>query len=238
MRLTDIHCHILPGIDDGAANGKMTVSMLRKAYAEGVRRIIVTPHYRRGMFEPPMDKVYKRYLQVRKKASEIGAFGIEVYLGCEYHRHSDMAEVLESGRRPTMAGSRYVLTEFSSVDPYSRVRGTLYELVTAGYIPIIAHAERYQAFFENMENVADAIALGAMIQINADSLVGESGFKTKQFCKKLMKEDMVQFIASDAHNIKDRPSRLGQCAKYVERKWGRDRALRIFEENPSRIIGR
>ena len=108
MRLTDIHCHILPGIDDGAANGKMTVSMLRKAYAEGVRRIIVTPHYRRGMFEPPMDKVYKRYLQVRKKASEIGAFGIEVYLGCEYHRHSDMAEVLESGRRPTMAGSRYV----------------------------------------------------------------------------------------------------------------------------------
>ena len=55
-----------------------------------------------------MDKVYKRYLQVRKKASEIGAFGIEVYLGCEYHRHSDMAEVLESGRRPTMAGSRYV----------------------------------------------------------------------------------------------------------------------------------
>ena len=218
MRLTDIHCHILPGIDDGAANGKMTVSMLRKAYAEGVRRIIVTPHYRRGMFEPPMDKVYKRYLQVRKKASEIG--------------------VLESGRRPTMAGSRYVLTEFSSVDPYSRVRGTLYELVTAGYIPIIAHAERYQAFFENMENVADASALGAMIQINADSLVGESGFKTKQFCKKLMKKDMVQFIASDAHNIKDRPSRLGQCAKYVERKWGRDRALRIFEENPSRIIGR
>ena len=105
--LTDIHCHILPVIDDGAANGKMTVSMLRKAYAEGVRRIIVTPHYR-GMFEPPMDKVYKRYW-VRKRPAGIGAFGIEVYLGCEYHRHSDMAEVLESGRRPTMAGSRYVL---------------------------------------------------------------------------------------------------------------------------------
>lgn len=236
MILTDIHCHILPGVDDGAKNTKITAEMLRLNYKHGIRRIIVTPHYRRGMFEPPQELVQKQFLRTKKYAAGIGAQGVELYLGCECHRHADMVNMLNEKKLPTMAGSSFVLTEFSSVDPYSRIRTVLYELRAAGYTPIIAHAERYPVMMEYPDNLEDAIALGAMIQINADSLLGHHGYGTKRKCKKMMKRGQVDFIGSDAHDLKKRPSRLAECAAYVEKKWGRETAERIFETNPMQIM--
>ena len=123
------------------------------------------------------------------------------------------------------------------MDGYYRIRTVLYELISAGFIPIIAHAERYPAFVEHPENITDAIGLGARIQVNADALLGMDGFVIRHFCKKLMKNGQIDFIASDAHDMKARPSRLKECAEYVEKKWGRQTAVRIFEKNPLKIIG-
>ena len=81
----DIHCHIVPGVDDGAENLKMSVRMLQKEYDDGVRGIIATPHFRYDMFEPYMELVKKQFLRLRKAAREIGDEGIEMYLGCELH---------------------------------------------------------------------------------------------------------------------------------------------------------
>lgn len=238
MILTDIHCHILPGVDDGASNKQETLTMLKKAYRDGVRRMIVTPHYRRGMFEPDQEYVRKMYAAVRKKAAQIGNSGIEVYLGCECHRYSGMADDIEKGILPTLAGSRYVLTEFSSLDSFSKIRAIIYELTSAGYIPVVAHVERYSALTECIDHVQDMIELGAKIQINAASLLGKQGRKVKRFCKKLMKKELVHYIASDAHNLKTRPFLLRECADYVAKKWGKTTARRIFIENPSKIIAR
>ena len=237
MILTDIHCHMLPGVDDGPRTGRMAAAMLKKSYKDGVRRIIVTPHYRAGMFEPEKKILIHRFLKMRDYAATIEDAGIELYLGCEYHRETDMVETLKKGMHPTMAGSRYVLVEFSSMDGYYRIRTVLYELISAGFIPIIAHAERYPAFVEHPENITDAIGLGARIQVNADALLGMDGFVIRHFCKKLMKNGQIDFIASDAHDMKARPSRLKECAEYVEKKWGRQTAVRIFEKNPLKIIG-
>lgn len=236
MILADIHCHLLPGVDDGAQTSKITAEMLKLNYKHGIRRIIVTPHYRRGMFEPSQELIEKQFLRTKKYASEIGTQGMELYLGCEYHRHTGMAKVLKDEKRPTMAGSNYVLTEFSSADTYSRIRTILYELKTAGYIPIIAHIERYPVMMEYPEHIEDAIAMGAMIQINADSLLGHHGWGTKRLCRKMMKKGQIDFIGSDAHDLKKRPSRLAECAAYVEKKWGRETAERIFETNPMQIM--
>lgn len=237
MVLTDIHCHMLPGVDDGPKTGKLAAAMLKKAYKDGVRRIIVTPHYRAGMFEPEKKVLIQRFLKMREYAGHIGTTGIKLYLGCEYHREVDMVSALLNGMHPTLAGSRYVLTEFSSMDGYYRIRTTLYDLISAGFIPIIAHVERYPAFVEQPKNIEDAIDLGAKIQVNADALLGEDGYRIKHFCKRLMKNEEVDFIASDAHDMKNRPSRLKECAEYVEKKWGEQTAIRIFEKNPSKIIG-
>ena len=237
MILTDIHCHILPGVDDGASNGRIAITMLEQLYKEGVRRIIVTPHYRVGMFEPSVSDIEHRYILLKKYAAGIGRDGIEVYLGCEYHRDDEMIANLKKGKRPTMAGSRYVLVEFSVMDSYARIRGAVYELVSAGFIPIVAHVERYPVMVKDPEYIRDLIDLGALIQVNADSMLGVHDRRMKRFCKKLMKREEIHFIASDAHDLEERPSRLRKCADYVERKWGKEKAEEIFVRNPSRILG-
>lgn len=236
MILTDIHCHILPGIDDGAADMDMTKNMLNKMYEEGVRRVIATPHYRVGMFEPSIPSIQKSYLEVKKYAKTIGTHGMEVKLGCEYHRADDMVNVLKNHQRPTMAGSNYVLVEFSSMDNYMKIRSKIYALVVAGYDPIIAHIERYPSIIENPSSVTDMIEMGALIQVNADSVLGIDGRSIKKFCKNLMKKKEIHFIGSDAHDMTERPSRLGACAAYVEKKWGWNMARNIFVKNPEMIL--
>ena len=135
----DIHCHIVPGVDDGAKDLKTSVRMLQKEYDDGVRNIIATPHFRYDMFEPSLEQVKKQFLRVRKAAAEIGEDGIQMYLGCELHSSMDMTDCLKKGERLTMSGSRYVLTEFRTSDEKSYIRERVQALIRKGYYPIIAH---------------------------------------------------------------------------------------------------
>ena len=200
MTVTDIHCHLLPKVDDGACDSSMTRAMLKKAYNEGVRDIIVTPHFRRGMFETPADIIRKRFQKVRVYAANLGEEGIRLHLGCEYYREIGMAEKLKRGFRPTLAGGKYVLVEFSSMDSYARIRSELYELVTAGYIPIVAHAERYDAFLRSLDNISNAIALGAQIQVNADSILGKNGGRAKK-CARCLWSGKRFILSAQMHMI-------------------------------------
>ena len=176
--LVDIHCHILPGVDDGAPDMETSRAMIRDAYEQGVRYIIATPHYRPEMFEPSMKKVIRVYHELRDYAEEVG---IGLRLGCEYYRNEQMIRHLDKKLRPTMLGSRYVLTEFSTNDSFVTVRNYIYELITKGYRPIVAHVERYFCCQEP-ERIQELKKLGAQIQINADSVLGYEGHTIKRFC--------------------------------------------------------
>lgn len=229
--LVDIHCHILPGVDDGAPDMETSRAMIRDAYEQGVRYIIATPHYRPEMFEPSMKKVIRVYHELRDYAEEVG---IGLRLGCEYYRNEQMIRHLDKKLRPTMLGSRYVLTEFSTNDSFVTVRNYIYELITKGYRPIVAHVERYFCCQEP-ERIQELKKLGAQIQINADSVLGYEGHTIKKFCAGPMKDDLVDFIGSDAHNLEGRKMNLGKCATYVRKKMGQDYAEEIFVDNPRRI---
>ena len=229
--LVDIHCHILPGVDDGAPDMETSRAMIRDAYEQGVRYIIATPHYRPEMFEPSMKKVIRVYHELRDYAEEVG---IGLRLGCEYYRNEQMIRHLDKKLRPTMLGSRYVLTEFSTNDSFVTVRNYIYELITKGYRPIVAHVERYFCCQEP-ERIQELKKLGAQIQINADSVLGYEGHTIKKSCAGLMKDDLVDFIGSDAHNLEGRKMNLGKCAAYVRKKMGQDYAEEIFVDNPRRI---
>lgn len=229
--LVDIHCHILPGVDDGAPDMETSRAMIRDAYEQGVRYIIATPHYRPEMFEPSMKKVIRVYHELRDYAEEVG---IGLRLGCEYYRNEQMIRHLDKKLRPTMLGSRYVLTEFSTNDSFVTVRNYIYELITKGYRPIVAHVERYFCCQEP-ERIQELKKLGAQIQINADSVLGYEGHTIKKFCAGLMKDDLVDFIGSGAHNLEGRKMNLGKCATYVRKKMGQDYAEEIFVDNPRQI---
>lgn len=231
MYLTDIHCHILPMVDDGPESVEEALEILQEAYEQGVRVMIVTPHFRPEMFEPSMKRVMYSYQHLRDAAREIG---IKLRLGCECYRHEELLQKIIEKRRPSMAGSRYVLLEFSGHDLYSTIRNYIYEFTSHGYYPIIAHAERYVAC-QRIEHIRELRQMGALIQVNAASVLGEDGWQIKMHCQKLMKEDLIDFIASDTHNTSNRKMNLKKCASYVKRKMGKKYAEQIFKENPSKI---
>ena len=111
----DIHCHIVPGVDDGATDIGETVKLLRMEYEQGVRTVIATPHFRFRMFETPAEKVREQFRLVEKAASEISP-DLHVYLGCEFHANMEMLPMLREQKVMTMAGSRYVLTELDTME--------------------------------------------------------------------------------------------------------------------------
>ncbi|MDO4276908.1 MAG: capsular biosynthesis protein [Eubacteriales bacterium] len=234
--LYDIHCHILPGVDDGARNMEEACWMLKKEYSEGVRRIILTPHFRREMFEPPQELVMQQFHKVQKAAAGISE-DLKLYLGCELHASMDMVAGLKSGKRLTMAGSRYVLTEFGNCDEKAYIRERIQQLILNGYIPIIAHIERCQALKNDISFIEELKNLKACIQVNADSISGKEGFMMKLFCKKLMKQDLLDFIGTDGHGSKRRVPEIAKCFQQVEKTMGAHYAKRIFIENPKKITG-
>lgn len=233
--LIDIHCHIVPGVDDGAATLYDAGKILQMEYREGVSAVIVTPHYRKGMFETPQEEIERQYRRLKKIVSSSRS-GMRIFLGGECHSAPDLVKELEEGRRPVMAGSRYVLVEFSGNHTYTQIRNQVYELTAAGYRPIIAHAERYPCLLKDMLLAGELVHAGAQIQVTASSVTGGAGRSRKKFCKWLMKNDYLTYIATDAHDITIRRPDLGSCAVYVAKKYGEEYARKIFIKNPREII--
>lgn len=232
MNLIDIHCHILPKVDDGPDSVEESLKILKDMKRQGIKHVIVTPHYRPEMFEPSMKRVIYSYRHLRDIAYEMG---VSMSLGCEYYRNEQIIDHMDNRKRPSMAGSRYVLIEFSMNDLFPTVRNYVYELVTHGYQPIVAHVERYFCC-QKMEKIQELKDMGALVQLNAGSVLGEEGWKLKIFCLDLMKKDLVDFVASDTHNTSDRKLNLKKCASYVTKKMGKQYAERIFFNNPLNIL--
>lgn len=232
--LYDIHCHILPGVDDGAKDMEEACWMLQREYEQGVRHIIATPHFRYEMFETSVNRVKEQFYKLQEKALQMG---MELYLGCELHSSMDMADCLRRGERLTMAESRYVLTEFRYGAEKKYIRERVQKMKSSGYIPIVAHIERYDAVRKDMEFIGDLRRIGGKIQVNADSITGKEGFMTKHFCKKLMKEDLLDFIGTDGHGQRKRIPTIKPCYELVEKSMGEAYARRIFVENPRKITG-
>lgn len=233
--IIDVHCHLIPEVDDGAKTLEMALAMIQKEYDEGVRRIILTPHFRRRMFEPDKKIVYDNYKMLKSEVKN-QLPDMKLYLGCEVHASMGMVDRLHKNPQFCMAGSDYVLVEFSESDEVGFIKERIRAVYMAGYKPIIAHMERYPHLMKRLDVVEELADTGVLLQVNADSILGKEGWKIKWLCKKLLKEHLVHLVGSDAHNLTDRPSRLGECADYVEKKLGREYAKRLFIKNPMKII--
>lgn len=235
QKMVDIHCHILPGVDDGAKSMEMAVEMLKAEYEQGVHIAILTPHYRRHMFEPDEQAVRNQF-KCLCRTVDFDIPGMKLYLGCELHASMDMVEIIRKRNQFRIADTSYVLAEFSGRDPKSYIRERLYQLLCGGYRPIIAHAERYDCILGDLDFVDELAEMGALIQVNADSIIGKDGRKVKKFCLKLMRNDLLDFVGSDAHNLSDRPPRMAECAAYIGKKMGEAYRDKIMLQNPLKII--
>ena len=225
----DMHCHILPEVDDGAQSIEETVQMLRIAYREGIRCIIATPHHhpKRGMEHP--ERLRKKLTIVRREAKKIDE-KFRVYLGSEIFFGQDVAEKLKSGRALSMNKRQCVLLEFSPTDSFSYIQQGIQSVQMAGYEVILAHAERYPCLFKDLGE------MGTRMQVNAGSITGDSGRSAKKFVKQLLGEHMVHCVGTDAHGVDHRQPKMKKAAEHVERKYGEEYMRRIFFSNAKELL--
>lgn len=231
--MIDIHTHLLFGVDDGPDTLEESVFMLEKAASQGITAMILTPHYRHGMFPYKKDKIIENYKMLLPYAKKEG---IALYLGCEYHVNSRILEALSSKRVSTLAESAYVLAEYEYETEYDYIETMSRQLISHGYIPVIAHVERYGCLLKEPEKIKELRQMGALVQINASAILGKEGWAQKRFCRKLLDMGAVDFIGSDSHGIKKRPCRMKECREYLLKKYETSYVDRILNRNPGKIL--
>lgn len=209
--MIDIHSHILPGVDDGSKSMEMTAEILSRYAEEGIDRVICTPHQGRELHRPEL--IMQKLGETSSLASE---YGITLYPGAEIYYYDGMISDLKSGRLLTLNGTRHVLVEFSTRAELEYIPDVCYELSLEGYVPVVAHIERY--FYLDKQAYAEIKNNGALIQVNASSFAKKEYLKTLSH---LLKRDMVDFIASDCHSNGRRNVDFSSARKYVSKKFRR-----------------
>ena len=199
----DLHCHLLPGIDDGSSTIEESIETLRRAEKEGVTEIVLTPHYIENTRYNCNNKNKLELFKKLKKEMSKQDINIKLYLGNENYMSMNFIELLENKEIMTINNSRYLLLEFPLNQIYKNSKECLYELVTKGYVPILAHPERYRDFQKNPELVEEYTRMGVLLQGNYKSLLGKYGSKAKKTLKVLLKKDLITFLGSDMHHTDD-----------------------------------
>lgn len=233
--MIDLHCHILPGVDDGPATMAEAVAMCRTASADGIRTVVATPHYRPGSFTWNPDE---QQTAIEALQNEIDAAGLLLTIlpGAEIAFCPELPELLKNGTHLTINRGCYFLLEFRPEAVPANVEPFLSSMIEAGYLPIIAHPERNSWFTRRHDILTSLVRRGALLQITAVSLLGELGADVRSFSRLLLKNNLVQIIASDAHNPGDRPALLAAAVRAAADEIGTERANALVTTNPQAVI--
>lgn len=233
--MIDIHCHILPNVDDGSESLEESIEMAKIAESEGITRIVNTSHCHFD-FKYKKGNELKLELEKFNQALKEENINIEVLLGNELYYTSDLIERFDELDFFSMNNSKYILMEFSPINFPKNIEDVIYEIKIRGYIPIIAHAERYKQVQEDVNIVLDCIKEGALIQVNASSILGKNGEKAEDTSKKLLDNNMVHFVATDAHSSNRRRPLIKDSYNYILKNYGKEVAEKLFIENPTSVI--
>lgn len=234
--MIDLHCHLLPGIDDGAADLDESVAMGRLAAAEGTTLIVATPHLRQGRFwNAGRATLEALAAEVAQRLEGI----VEVRLGGEIAAHSEsFEEMLElpGGDLLTLAGSRYVLVEVPWQPVAFDVMELVHELTVRDLVPILAHPERVRWLAEDPPLLAALRRAGALLQLTGASVTGELGSLPQRVSKSLLDAGMADLVASDGHSPAVRPPGLGAVYRQLREERGEETARRLLIDNPGAVV--
>jgi len=199
--MIDIHTHILPYVDDGSPDLETSVALIKSEIEQGVTDIFVTPHYYKYRGFLSTQKENKEIFENLKKEVNIQRLKVNLYLGNEIYYDSHTMKLIADGTVASLADSKYVLVEFSMLNEDEDICEAINNLTAKGYIPIIAHPERYP-YLNEVNHFKIMKKMGAKVQINSGSLTGYYGRKAKKMVIKLIKEELVDFVASDVHDFR------------------------------------
>lgn len=237
MNLFDIHCHILPGVDDGSKDLEQSLEMLRIAYEDGTRDIILTPHYMLGRNQYTYQELDERFEQFKKQVADTGEFPeLNLYLGNEILYEVGIATKLREGDIHTMNGTRYILVEYNIRTPFGEILDSLEAMSQARFIPIIAHVERYHCLEGRLDRLDEMLDKGVLLQMNISSVDGGFLNENKHWCRKMIKKGYITFLGTDAHNEYSRAPYTQEYIKWIKKKCGDEEAEFMLTEAPNLMI--
>jgi len=233
--MVDLHCHVLPAVDDGSESLETSLEFCRVALADGVTTLVATPHQKPGLWENGPEAIRQKVADLRL-ALEEAAIPVEIVEGAEVYLSGDLLERVRDGKVTTLGGTgRYLLLELPYQQTPVRVEETVFQLKLAGITPVLAHPERISYFTADMDRVEKLVRLGCLSQITASALVGGFGERTKEFTLRLLEGDLVHVIASDAHDTVRRPPVLSRARDVAAEVVGAGRAGQMVSDAPLAI---
>ena len=231
----DLHSHMLCGVDDGAGSPEEMFAMLEMAYEDGVRAICLTPHYSPYLFGDTFAKSEASFAMLEEYVTEKHP-DMRIFLGHELGFHHGCLEALDTGRCRTLAGSRYVLVDFPESVEFFELSGAMEQLKHAGYLPILAHTERYSCLFRRLGWIEEFIDGGGLVQLNASSFCGSWGKNCEKQWKKLIKKGLAHIISTDGHNLKTRLPQMSVCMSFLQKHCDPLTVRRLTWDNACRVI--
>lgn len=217
--MIDIHCHILPFMDDGAEDYDTALDMAEAAIRDGITTVIATPHHANGQYMNPAFNIKQAVELINEKLRQHGN-PLLVLPGQEIRVYGDLLDDLERGQLLSLADSKYILLEMPSSRIPRNMEEVCHELIIQGFVPVIAHPERNAEVAADPSKLERLIELGALGQVTAQSLAGVFGNKLQKLSLELCRRNSIHVIASDAHDCAHRPFGLSTAYEVVEKEMG------------------
>jgi protein-tyrosine phosphatase len=233
--MIDLHSHILPGIDDGSPDLAMSLDMARMAVADGTTVLACTPHIFPGLFENEGEAIRTRVTALQGRLDEEG-IALRLVTGADVHLTPGLAGELASGRALTLADTRYFLLEPPHHIAPPRLKDSIFELMLAGYVPVITHPERLTWVGDHYQDFVDLSRAGCWMQLTAGAITGRFGRTAKAFAERMLDDGLVDIVASDAHDVNARKPGLSKARRLVAERLGEVEAAAVFDMRPRAIL--
>jgi protein-tyrosine phosphatase len=232
--MIDLHCHILPNVDDGPRDMTESVEMAKQAFRQGIKTIIATPHHKNEKYENFGQTIFRQVEELNRVLKSEN-LDLTILPGQETRIFGEMVEGLATGEILPLNQGKYVLVELPSGHVPRYTSQLMFDIQLKGFVPVIVHPERNQEIIENPEVLYQLVKKGALTQVTASSVTGHFGKTIKKFTHQLLEANLTHFIASDAHNTTSRGFKMVEAYGVVEKVFGID-FVYMLRENAELVL--
>ena len=233
--MIDLHCHILPGIDDGASDISVSIAMARAFVADGVSVVACTPHILPGLYHNTGPQIRQARQQLQQALASEGIL-LRLVTGADNHMVPTFVSELKTGNLLSLADTRYVLVEPPHHVAPPRLEDLFFDLLTAGYVPILTHPERLRWIESHFKIMERLVPSGVWMQLTAGSLAGLFGRNARYWAERMLDEGLAHVLATDAHDMRKRPPNLSQGCELAAKRVGDVEAQHLVVTRPQGVL--
>ncbi|MDE2445263.1 MAG: capsular biosynthesis protein [Alphaproteobacteria bacterium] len=233
--MIDLHCHLLPGVDDGAPDLATSLAMARLAVSDGIEVVACSPHFMPGLYDNNADDIRTRVAALNLKLIEED-INLALVVGCDAHIRPDFIDCLRNDTLLRLHDSRYVLFEPSHTTAPPRLDELMFNILMAGFVPVLTHPERFRWIEGNYNLFRRLVETGVWMQVTAGSLTGRFGKRAQYWGQKMLADGYVHIIATDAHDTHRRPPLMAEAFEVAAQEVGLDEARHLVLTRPQAIL--